>query len=55
MPEIKELAIGSNYHLIGCDITKLKDLEASLKAANVNGDTPSLLIAEVVLTYIQPK
>ncbi|XP_003382658.1 PREDICTED: tRNA wybutosine-synthesizing protein 4-like [Amphimedon queenslandica] len=55
VPKIKELAIGSNYDLIGCDITKLKDLEASLKGANVDGDTSTLLIAEVVLTYIQPK
>lgn len=55
MPELQELVTGGHYGLIGCDITELCALEASLKAANVNPDAPTLLIAEVVLTYIPPK
>ena len=45
----------NEYILIGCDLRYLNSLERSLIQAGIKQDTPTLLIAEVVLTYIKPK
>ena len=45
----------NEYILIGCDLRDLSSLERSLIQAGIKQDTPTILIAEVVLTYIKPK
>ena len=45
----------NEYILIGCDLRDLSSLERSLIQAGIKQDTPTILIAEVVLTYIKPQ
>ena len=50
------LSHGDEYRLIGCDITQLDVLESLLvEEGGINKDTPTLILAEVVLTYINPR
>ena len=43
-----------SYHLLECDIVQTDRLEQLLKERGIEWSVPSLLLAEVVLTYIEP-
>ena len=41
-----------NYKLLGVDLSQVNTLEAALKLCDVDFDVPTLLLSEVVLTYM---
>eukprot|EP00112_Aurelia_sp_Birch-Aquarium-sp1_P016678 Seg3801.4 transcript_id=Seg3801.4/GoldUCD/mRNA.D3Y31 product="tRNA wybutosine-synthesizing protein 4" protein_id=Seg3801.4/GoldUCD/D3Y31 len=41
-----------NYSLIGCDLTNLKQLEDRIQSLHFSKEIPTLLMSEVVLTYV---
>lgn len=43
-----------DYHIVGCDFTRLADLETKMTDCGVDFTTPTLLVAECVLVYLQP-
>lgn len=45
-------ASGDDYHLIGCDLRKLVDLETKLVNHNLDPKLPTLFLSECVLIYI---
>lgn len=45
-------AYGDDYHLIGCDLRKLADLEAKLVAHKLDPKLPTLFLSECVLIYV---
>uniref|UniRef100_A0A8D0GZC6 tRNA wybutosine-synthesizing protein 4 n=1 Tax=Sphenodon punctatus TaxID=8508 RepID=A0A8D0GZC6_SPHPU len=44
---------GEDYKLLGVDLSDLSRLEESLKQAGLDPEAPTLLLAEVVLTYME--
>ncbi|XP_059228648.1 tRNA wybutosine-synthesizing protein 4 [Mustela nigripes] len=44
-----------DYHLLGVDLRQLSRLDEALAAAGLNAAAPTLLLAEAVLTYLEPK
>ncbi|NWR59875.1 TYW4 protein, partial [Bucorvus abyssinicus] len=44
---------GEDYKLLGVDLSELPKLERALEEAGVDNETPTLFIAEVVLTYME--
>ncbi|XP_069677007.1 tRNA wybutosine-synthesizing protein 4-like isoform X2 [Periplaneta americana] len=44
--------VGSQYHLVACDLQVLDKLESSLKLAGVNFSLPTLLLAECAICYM---
>ncbi|XP_009077802.1 PREDICTED: tRNA wybutosine-synthesizing protein 4-like, partial [Acanthisitta chloris] len=44
---------GEDYKLLGVDLSELSELERALEEAGLDSDVPTLLIAEVVLTYME--
>ncbi|XP_068864492.1 tRNA wybutosine-synthesizing protein 4 [Aphelocoma coerulescens] len=44
---------GEDYKLLGVDLSELSELERTLEEAGLNNETPTLFIAEVVLTYME--
>lgn len=54
MCSLDNMASVTHYKLIGCDITALDKLSNELVMNGVDYSLPTLLIAEVVLTYIKP-
>lgn len=42
-----------HYNLIGVDVRKEQEVEASLSAAGLQWDNPTLILSEVVLTYME--
>ncbi|XP_032712583.1 tRNA wybutosine-synthesizing protein 4 [Lontra canadensis] len=44
-----------DYRLLGVDLRQLSSLDQALAAAGLNVAAPTLLLAEVVLTYLEPK
>ncbi|XP_046374942.2 tRNA wybutosine-synthesizing protein 4-like [Haliotis rufescens] len=42
----------SDYKMLGVDLTQLNTLEAALRLCQVDFDAPTLLLSEVVLTYM---
>ncbi|XP_010136296.1 PREDICTED: tRNA wybutosine-synthesizing protein 4, partial [Buceros rhinoceros silvestris] len=44
---------GEDYKLLGVDLSELPELERALGEAGVDSETPTLFIAEVVLTYME--
>ncbi|KAM6181886.1 tRNA wybutosine-synthesizing protein 4 [Erethizon dorsatum] len=43
-----------DYRILGLDLRQLRRLEESLDAAGLDAAAPTLLLAEAVLTYLQP-
>nr|XP_013014260.1 tRNA wybutosine-synthesizing protein 4 isoform X2 [Cavia porcellus] len=43
-----------DYHILGLDLQQLQQLEEALDAAGLDAAIPTLLLAEAVLTYLQP-
>lgn len=53
-PCIDAVSISSgHYKLIGVDVRKEQEVEAALSAAGLQWDTPTLVLSEVVLTYME--
>ena len=50
-----DLVDRGQYRVIGCDITALERLGVELMRGGVDHTLPTLLLAEVVLTYIKPE
>ncbi|XP_074996687.1 tRNA wybutosine-synthesizing protein 4 isoform X2 [Calonectris borealis] len=44
---------GEDYKLLGVDLSELSELERALQEAGLDNEIPTLLIAEVVLTYME--
>ncbi|KAK2517563.1 Lcmt2 [Columba guinea] len=44
---------GEDYKLLGVDLSELAELERALEGAGLDSETPTLFIAEVVLTYME--
>ncbi|XP_071662035.1 tRNA wybutosine-synthesizing protein 4 isoform X2 [Patagioenas fasciata] len=44
---------GEDYKLLGVDLSELSELERALEGAGLDSETPTLFIAEVVLTYME--
>ena len=42
------------YKLVGCDLRCVDELEKMLEGVSIQWYTPTLVLAEVVLTYINP-
>jgi len=42
-----------HYNLIGVDVRKEQKVEAALSEAGLQWDTPTLVLSEVVLTYME--
>ena len=55
-PKIRKLLDSANgsYQLLACDIVQTRMLEKQLEGGGIQWDMPTLLLAEVVLTYIDP-
>ena len=51
----KNVAQSKVYSAISCDICDLDSLSTHLEHAGVDFTTPTLILAEVVLTYINAK
>ncbi|NXN95323.1 TYW4 protein, partial [Rhinopomastus cyanomelas] len=45
---------GDDYKLLGVDLSELPELERALEEVGLDSEIPTLLIAEVVLTYMEP-
>ncbi|XP_009868966.1 PREDICTED: tRNA wybutosine-synthesizing protein 4, partial [Apaloderma vittatum] len=45
---------GEDYKLLGVDLSELCELERALEAAGLDKEVPTLFLAEVVLTYMEP-
>lgn len=41
-----------NYKLVGVDLSQINTMEAALKLCDIDFDVPTLLLSEVVLTYM---
>ncbi|KAI4560317.1 hypothetical protein MJT46_012555 [Ovis ammon polii x Ovis aries] len=44
----------SDYRILGLDLRQLQQLDQALAAAGLDGAAPTLLLAEAVLTYLEP-
>uniref|UniRef100_A0A8C8SI42 tRNA wybutosine-synthesizing protein 4 n=1 Tax=Pelusios castaneus TaxID=367368 RepID=A0A8C8SI42_9SAUR len=44
---------GEDYKLLGVDLSELSELEQALKEAGLDCEVPTMLLAEVVLTYME--
>ncbi|XP_067401002.1 tRNA wybutosine-synthesizing protein 4 isoform X2 [Emydura macquarii macquarii] len=44
---------GEDYKLLGVDLSELSELEQALKEAGLDPEVPTMLLAEVVLTYME--
>ena len=44
-----------NYTAFGCDITDVRKLETLARANGIDPGLPTLLVAECVLSYIEPR
>lgn len=44
--------LGSSYNLIGCDLRRLGELQMKLAECGIDSNSPTLFIAECVLTYV---
>ena len=44
-----------NYKLVGCDLRKTSELEKLLSLAGLDYEIPTLLLSEVVMTYMDPE
>ena len=49
-----EMIYIENYTAFGCDITDIQKLKQLLCASGIDPSRPTLLIAECVLSYIEP-
>ncbi|ESN92370.1 hypothetical protein HELRODRAFT_89574, partial [Helobdella robusta] len=45
---------GACYKMLACDLTNIEKLESLLLKISINQSAPTLLLSEVVLTYINP-
>ncbi|XP_015336236.1 tRNA wybutosine-synthesizing protein 4 [Marmota marmota marmota] len=43
-----------DYHILGLDLRQLQELDEALASAGLDVTTPTLLLAEAVLTYLEP-
>ena len=55
-PELSQLTdtTKGSYQLLACDIVQTNKLEQLLEERGIRWGVPTLLLAEVVLTYIEP-
>ena len=55
-PELSQLAntAKGSYQLLACDIVQTSKLEQLLEGRGIQWSVPTLILAEVVLTYIEP-
>ena len=47
--------MSDTYKLIAADLNKIEDVESALLANGLCWDAPTLLLSEVVLTYLPPE
>ena len=53
LSQLTNTAKGS-YQLLACDIVQTSQLEQLLEGVGIQWSVPTLILAEVVLTYIEP-
>lgn len=46
---------GSGYHLLGCDLRCLPEVQRKLESCDLKNDVPTLFLAECVLVYLKPE
>lgn len=44
-----------DYYMIGADMRDITGMDASLRAAGLNPELPTLVLAECVLVYLKPQ